>query len=347
MLPMRKRESMIKKTFCVALIACGFALDTYFYAFRFTADGLPLSVAVVSGIALELLLSFAVYNARASKLFAAIAIIITCYAVVQTAAGQTFALLTHTVSAGTDTRESTASFTIAECKKNIARLSTESDTINAQLRSLQSAEARSLYAVTIYNATRRLETLSAERARTTDTLLRLSSDVVTDAKTGEERKSIYNFYSSLPNWNGGDWLKFIFHFFLSVLIAIMAPVGIISWGTNAAPVAAFTRQQIEMFVAAAWYKIRNNTGAYVLSEVAFNELLQRRGHPVEAGMYFALSNRCVNAGLINTSGLALEKDHQKVIKKLTGEKENIFRSVQKWVKTAREFVFNLRQDLET
>ena len=333
--------------FCVALIACGFALDTYFYAFRFTADGLPLSVAVVSGIALELLLSFAVYNARASKIFAAIAIIITCYAVVQTAAGQTFALLTHTVSAGLDTASSTAAFTIDECKKNIKRLSAEADTINYQLKSLQSAEARSLYAVTIYNATHRLDVISAERARNADLLLKMSSSVVADAKTGEERKSIYNFYSSLPNWNGGDWLKFIFHFFLSVLIAIMAPVGIISWGTRTTSEAVFTRQQIEMFVAAAWYKIRNNTGAYVLSEVAFNELLQRRGHPVEAGMYFALSNRCVNAGLINTSGLALEKDHQKVIKKLTGEKENIFRGVAKWKKRVRAHIYNPKADSAT
>ena len=333
--------------FCVALIACGFALDTYFYAFRFTADGLPLSVAVVSGIALELLLSFAVYNARASKIFVAIAIIITCYAVVQTAAGQTFALLTHTVSAGLDTASSTAAFTIDECKKNIKRLSAEADTINYQLKSLQSAEARSLYAVTIYNATHRLDVISAERARNADLLLKMSSSVVADAKTGEERKSIYNFYSSLPNWNGGDWLKFIFHFFLSVLIAIMAPVGIISWGTRTTSEAVFTRQQIEMFVAAAWYKIRNNTGAYVLSEVAFNELLQRRGHPVEAGMYFALSNRCVNAGLINTSGLALEKDHQKVIKKLTGEKESIFRGVAKWKKRVQAHIYNPKVDSAT
>ena len=51
---------MIKKIFCVALIALGIALDTYFYAYRFIADGLPVLVAVSSGIALELLLSFAV-----------------------------------------------------------------------------------------------------------------------------------------------------------------------------------------------------------------------------------------------------------------------------------------------
>ena len=312
---------MIKKSFCAALIVCGFALDTYFYAFRFLADGLPPSVAIGSGIALELLLSFAVYNARSSKIFLSIAAAITIYAVVQTSAGQTFALLTHTVTAGQTTATDTAEFTIAECKKNISRLASEADTINAQLRSLQSAEARSQYAVTISNATRRLDQISAERAKNADTLLRLSSSVVSDAKNGEERKSIYNFYSSIPKWGGDDWLKFVFHFFLSVLIAIMAPVGIISWGRNDILQTEFSKQQIETFVSAAWYRVRNNTGATILSEVAYNDLLQRRGIPVESGVYFMLSNRCVNMGLINTSGIALEKDYKEVVRKLTGERK--------------------------
>ena len=58
---------MIRKLFCVALVALGITLDTYFYAFRFIADGLPVVVAVSSGIALELLLSFAVYNTRRTE----------------------------------------------------------------------------------------------------------------------------------------------------------------------------------------------------------------------------------------------------------------------------------------
>ena len=124
----------------------------------------------------------------------------------------------------------------------------------------------------------------------------------------------------MVNWKKDDWLKFVFHFFLSVLLAIMAPVGILSWGHAAAIRAEFSRQQIEMFVAAAWYRVRNNTGSTVLSEVAYNELLQKRGHPVETGVYFALMNKCVQFGLVNTGGFALEKDHKKVIEKLTDER---------------------------
>lgn len=340
---------MVKKIFCVALVTLGVTLDTYFYAFRFIADGLPVVVAVSAGIALELLLSFAVYNARHSKVFAAIAVAITFYAVIQTAAGQTFALLSHTAGIGVETETGTATFTMAQCKENITRLSEEANIITGQLKSLQSVKARVEYAGTISRANERLNQITRERSRLMDILLKTSAATVTDARDADSQKSIYSFYAGMVNWKQDDWLKFIFHFFLSVLLAIMAPVGILSWGHAAAVRPEFSRQQVEMFVAAAWYRIRNNTGMTVLSEVAYNELLQKRGHPVETGVYFALMNRCVQSGLVNTGGFALEKDHKKVIEKLAGARpaarlviknkiQKIRESVKKYVaaRSARE-----------
>ena len=311
---------MIRKIFCAALVVLGITLDTYFYAFRFIADGLPVVVAISSGIALELLLSFAVYNARRSKVFIAIAVAITLYAVVQTSAGQTFALLSHTAGIGVETETGTATFTMAQCKENIARLTDEANIITGQLKSLQSVKARVEYAGTINRANERLNQIMRERTRLMDVLLKTSAATVTGARNADSQKSIYSFYAGMVNWKKDDWLKFIFHFFLSVLLAIMAPVGILSWGHAAAVHAEFTRQQIEMFVAAAWYRVRNNTGSTVLSEVAYNELLQKRGHPVETGVYFALMNKCVQLGFVNTGGFALEKDHKRVIEKLIGER---------------------------
>jgi hypothetical protein len=325
---------MIKKVFCAALVTLGVTLDTYFYAFRFIADGLPVFIAVSSGIALELLLSFAVYNVRRSKVFVIIAVAITLYAVVQTSAGQTFALLSHTASIGVETESSTASFTIEQCKQNIERLTTEADTITKQLRSLQSTEARAEYAGTIARANGRLSEINRERSRLMDTLSKTSAASVTDARTEDKSKSIYGFYASMKYWKKDDWLKFVFHFILSVLLAIMAPVGIISWGHKTTR-AEFSRQQIEMFVAAAWYKIRNNTGMNVLSEVAYNELLQKRGHMVETGTYYSLMNRCTQLGLVNTGGFAIEKDHRKVVMRLTGEKVNVWKTVQALIKRGK------------
>jgi hypothetical protein len=321
---------MIKKMFCAALVALGITLDTYFYAFRFIADGLPVVVAIASGVALELLLAFSVYNIRRSKAFIIIAVAITLYAVIQTSAGQTFALLSHTAGIGVETETGTATFTMAQCRDNIARLTEEANTITRQLRSLQSARARAQYARTINSANVRLSQITRERTQLMDVLLKTSAATVTGARNTDNRKSIYGFYAGMPGWEKDDWLKFVFHFFLSVLLAIMAPVGILSWGSAATTRPEFSRQQIEMFVAAAWYRIRNNTGATVLSEVAYNELLQKRGHPVETGVYFALMNRCVQMGLVNTGGAALEKDHKKVIEKLTGGRSDVFTAIKKF-----------------
>jgi len=328
---------MIKKIFCAALVVLGITLDTYFYAFRFTADGLPVVVAVASGVALELLLSFSVYNIRRSKAFIIIAVAITLYAVIQTSAGQTFALLSHTASIGVETEANTAAFTMSQCEKNIDRLTVEADTITRQLKSLQSAEARVQYAGTIAIATARLNQISRERAQLMTVLARTTAATVSGARNENSQSSIYGFYAGMPDWEKDDWLKFVFHFFLSVLIAIMAPVGIISWGSAAITHVEFSRQQVEMFVAAAWYRVRNNTGMTVLSEVQYNELLQKRGHPVETGVYFALMNRCVQMGLVNTGGFALEKDHKKVIEKLSGTRPDIYTRVQGAIKIFLRF----------
>lgn len=324
---------MIKKTFCVALITLGITLDTYFYAFRFIADGLPVIVAVACGIMLELLLSFSVY--RRTKVSIIIATAITVYAVVQTSAGQTFALLSHTASIGVETENSTATFAMTQCKENLERLTVEANTITAQLKSLQSAQARAAYAGTIQQANRRLTEITRERARLMDILLKTSSATVTGARDENAKTSIYGFYAGMKDWRKDDWLKFLFHFVLSVFIAIAAPVGILTWDRKSTR-AEFSKQQVEMFVAAAWFRIRNNTGMTVLSEVEFNALLQKHGHLIEAGAYFALMNRCAQLGLVNAKGYAVEKDHRTVIAKLSGEKTERFRGIVEKLKKFKE-----------
>jgi len=316
---------VIKKTFCVALIIFGISLDTYFYAFRFIADGLPIVIAISCGIMLELLLSFCVYHR--TKISTAIAIAITIYAVVQTSAGQTFALLSHTASIGVETENKTANFAMNQCKENLERLTVEANTITAQLKSLQSAQARAAYAGTIAQANRRLAEITRERSRLMDLLIKTSSATVTDARIENQKTSIYGFYAGMKDWKKDDWLKFLFHFVLSVFIAIAAPVGIITWGHKTTR-ATFSKQQIETFVAAAWYRVRNNTGMTVLSEIEFNALLQKRGYLIEAGVYFALMNKCAQTGLVDASGRVLEKDHRTVITKLVGEKSDAWRGIK-------------------
>jgi uncharacterized membrane protein (Fun14 family) len=330
----------MKKVFSAALIVLGITLDTYFYAFRFIADGLPIIVAVSSGIMLEFLLSFAVYNIKRSKAlvrgaYITVAVAITMYAVIQTSAGQTFALLSHTASIGVATENNTASFTMEQCKQNLERLTVEASSITTQLKSLQSVTARAAYAGTISAANRRLAEITRERARLMDTLLKTSSTTVTDARTANTKTSIYGFYAGMVDWKKDDWLKFLFHFALSIFIAIAAPIGILAWGGAVVGREEYTRQQVETFVAGAWYRVRNNTGSNVLSEIEYNSLLQKRGYLVESGVYFALMNRCGQLGLINASGVALEKDHKKVIAVLSGEKVSVWKTALEKIKSVK------------
>ena len=328
---------MIKKLFCIPLITLGVTLDTYFYAFRFIADGLPIIVAIACGVMLELLLSFCVY--RRTKISTAIAIAITIYAVVQTSAGQTFALLSHTASIGVETENKTADFAMTQCKENLERLTVEANTITAQLKSLQSAKERAAYAGTISQANKRLVEITRERSRLMDLLIKTSSATVTGARAENQKSSIYGFYAGMKDWKKDDWLKFLFHFILSVFIAIAAPVGIIAWGHKTTQT-QFSKQQVEMFVAAAWFRVRNNTGMTVLSEIEFNALLQKRWYLIEAGVYFALMNRCTQLGLINASGVALEKDHRTVTAKLSGEKSDVWRGVLGAIKNLKKLKEN-------
>ena len=326
---------MIKKTFCAALVVFGVILEIYFYTFRFSAEGLPLVIAILSGSALELFLAFLVYNSRQSRISAVLAVLVASYAVIQTSAGQTFALLSYTASIGVETENNTAAFTIEQCKQNIERLTTEADAITKQLKSLQSTEARAEYAGTIWRANNRLSEITRERTRLLDTLQKTTSTTVTDARMEDQKKSVYKFYASMVDWKKDDWMKFLFHFVFSVFISIMAPLGIIIWNRKAVRGTEFSKQQIEMFVAAAWYKIRNNVAPTVLSEIQYNELLQKRGHPVESGVYFALMNRCMQYGLVSTGGVAVEKDHRKVVARLTGERVNVWKMIKEKIKPSK------------
>ena len=261
---------MIKRFFCVSIIALGSLLEVYFYVFRFRGDGMFFPVAIVAAVALCMLLAFSVYN-KIKPLTVAIIIFSTA----QTSVGQTFSLLEHNAKAGTDT---TSEMLIAEHKKNIDRLSLEADNINDQLRSLSDIASRSNYGRTVSGATSRLDRIHAERLQSIKAIQEL-----TQARQKAERDivamtSIYDFYASMPKWSGMDWLKFVFHSFLSVLIALMTPIGIMSWETKEKKPkrVKLTPQEARDFVTVAWHKVRNKTGREILPELSFDDLCMRR-----------------------------------------------------------------------
>ena len=309
---------MIRRIFCILLITFGAALDTYFYVFRFTADGTALVVAIMAALALELLLAFAVWNARNNKLFTGVAIAITLYAVVQTSAGQTFSLLSRDAVAG-DT--SAASQAVAdEEKKNLARIDDEYKTITAQLTSLRTVEDRANYAVTVWRMTARLGELTKARA---ESLARFSAASEAAGKSEVKKvrsMSIYDFYASMPGWHGMDWMKFIFHTILSILIAIMTPIGLLTWDVRTAArimkKSALTEKEIAEFVTRCWSRVVRGEGERILSEAAFAAWCERDGVIMSPGAYQECAKRAASLGIITRDGTALVKDLKLIAQKI-------------------------------
>ena len=132
--------------------------------------------------------------------------------------------------------------------------------------------------------------------------------------------SIYDFYASMPKWSGLEWLKFIFHTILSAFIALMTPIGILTWNKKGEIVRLkkirASKTDVERFVFIAWYKIRGKTGNKILSEAAYNDLMQRNAHTVTLGVYQELHKRCIELGIIKDDGEAVVIDEKEVVSRL-------------------------------
>jgi hypothetical protein len=49
-------------------------------------------------------------------------------------------------------------------------------------------------------------------------------------------------------------------------------------------------------------------------------------------------NKCVQSGFVNTGGFALEKDHKRVIEKLTGERPAVGIAIKNKIRKVKEYV---------
>lgn len=309
---------MVRRIFCVLLITFGAALDTYFYVFRFTADGTALVVAIMAALALELLLAFAVWNAQKSKLFTGVAIAITLYAVVQTSAGQTFSLLSRDAVAGDTSQASQA--VADEEKKNLERIDAEYATITKQMQSIQTVEDRAAYSGTLWRMTSRLQELTKARAESLTRFSDASKEAGKSTVAKVRSMSIYDFYASMPGWGGMDWMKFIFHTILSILIAIMTPIGLLTWDFKTAArvlkKSALTEKEIAEWVSRCWSRVVSGQSEKILSESAFNSWCERDGVIISPGAYMECAKRALSLGVITRDGTAVIKELKLIAQKV-------------------------------
>jgi len=304
---------MIRKIFCIAIITLGSGLEIYFYVFRFIGDGINLPIAISAAVALELLLAFSVYQSQFNKIFLIIVVTVSIYATIQTSAGQTFSLMSHDSLAGVKVVTDANKIVLAEHEKNIERLGLEADSINKQLSSLTKLENRAVYAKSVYYANNRLDKINKDIMKSINVISDLSGKQSESEKLTVHDMSVYDFYASIPKWSHMDKLKFIFHTFLSVLLTLMTPIGILSWHSKSdkkVKTKKITKEQIDNFVYSAWYKVRGKTGMNILPELSYNEIMQRNNFKNILGVYPELYNVCISVGLITDKGTIIEQNEE-------------------------------------
>lgn len=301
----------IKKFPFVILIICGAGLNIYFYTFRFLGDGILFPVAIIEAISLELLLAIVVYNYKRNILFVMLSIVIIFYAVIQTSAGQTFSLLSHIAMSE---KINNNDIILKNYEQLLNGLSTESETINRQLQSIGTTEGRADYSATVNSATYRLSTIQKQKQNLLNEIKNITIEDKKEKQNENKKISIYEFYSSAPGWDGQRWLQFAFHSFLSFLIAVMTPIGILSI-TNSERIKNISKKDIEDFINICWYKVCAGTGNYILPVDAWIELSRREGKIVDAKAYNDLFEIAVKSKIIKSDGLIIIRDKNEAIKK--------------------------------
>ncbi len=214
--------------YAIALIGLGTFLEWWYYVARFESDGIAPWLAWMIALSLTVLLAVAVLH-RKQKLGRILMIAIICYSVINTNAGQEFALsMKQQGEAIAESREANTQDEIAELELRQAAITAE----NAQILS-----ERKRNLIGSEETSRRQNDLKIERDSNTRRLRELrdaaTTHVTTQTKVEAANKATntYGFYHDLLGIPEAG-LRFFFHLILSIFIALMVPLGLLALTGN-------------------------------------------------------------------------------------------------------------------
>jgi hypothetical protein len=326
------------KLFAILMIVLGAFLEVYFYVFRFTQDGISLTVAITIASALNLLMALGVYRCKSNLRWLFLVAPLGLYSVFSTSAGQTFSLLTKENNIGIAEQTKQENTSGDEITRTLNRLSTEAANITDALNKLPADPLeRAKWRTFIKQSTDRLTSIDAQAKDLRNERLLGNTDTLSATKKATLASDIYSFYSNLPTWNSTEWLKFLFHSILSAFIAIMTPLGVLSWPNNDGknkgteklsavipakqePIKEFTLTEeiAKTFVHYSWYCIRNKTSNKIINKQSLYKMLALKGVALTEDTYAELIKKSLSLGLFNSKGEIIIEDEAKAIKKLLG-----------------------------
>lgn len=219
----------MRKLFSIALITIGSFLEVWYYSFRFHSDGIATWLAWTIGSALTLLLSLLVLI-RGKRWAWFLIVPVAAYSIMATSAGQSFSLnqLLQTESIQ-QAQEAMRQDQIDELTAQIKRIDAEYDQITQAISATAvTLEDRGRWRTTLTAAEDRQRELTDQRKQLTDQLATIRAEATTHTGVEQHTTNIYEFYHGLFGWNA-RWLQFILQTVLSAFIALMAPIGIVTY----------------------------------------------------------------------------------------------------------------------
>lgn len=212
------------KIIAVLSIIFGFMLEVFYSYKRYELDGLPWQVSVGMGVAMSVLLMLC---AAKNKLL--LVGLVIFYQVITTSPGQTFSILEKTADIGVSESVEEYADQNEEIKKSISGIDLDINEARETIRKIpKDIETQARYRTTINNLKKNILELEEKKSDYQKNLTENVDEIVGTKKEFEKAANVYMFYGQMivGKWLASEWIMFGLHTFLSVLISLMAPMGV-------------------------------------------------------------------------------------------------------------------------
>ena len=308
------------KLFAILLILTGSFLEIWYYAYRFTNDGIETWLSITIGIALTLFLCLAILN-RNKKYIPFLILTLIIYSILATSAGQSFSLsLFQKDEIQDNVQEEYRQDEIEEIQYRIEQIEEKYTQIQSGIsETAQTLHDRGVYRTALEKAENQQLLLNEERSRLQDRLTELRQAAITYEGIEERKTNIYEFYNRLT-FVPEDWLQFFFQTWLSIFIAIMAPLGI----TTLQAIKPKEKEDppepkntwiklIEKWVYINWFGVRSKKSRNILSETNFLEYTKSHGKVFSKRNYIKIKKIAFKTKCINATGTIINNNEPEVI----------------------------------
>jgi Ca2+/Na+ antiporter len=294
---------MARNIFAICLIAGGSFLEVWYYKIRFNNDGIEDWLSLIIGITLTLFLCIAVLL-RQKKWVKVVIGCLLVYSVLATSAGQSFSLaVKEKIEIESSIKEQYTQDEINDIEYRIKQIDQKYSQIQAAIEeTTKTLHDRGMYRTTLAAAEEEQRLLNEERAELQNRLSGLRTIAITHEGIEQKKTNIYEFYNTLTSIPV-VWLQFIFQTILSVFIAIMAPLGIMTLQEVVKPAQPKKdindwRQLVAWWVYVNWMGVRSGKSKNIADENTFMVYSKKHGKIYTPKQYAAIKKAAQNTGCI-------------------------------------------------